>query len=416
MLSSATSDPAMRGAWASFAVFAVTYFLSALLRAVTATLAPGFSVEFGLGAAELGLLAGAYFLGFSLLQLPLGSALDRWGPRRVEVGLVVLAVVGCLAFAAAQSFAQMVLARMLIGMGVAACLMAPLTYFRQHFSHGIQLRFNAWMLMTGSLGMVASTLPVQWLLPVWGWRGLFWGLGVSLMLAVPALWMGLGRDAAGADGGNGRARYADVVRHPEFIRLAPLGMALYGGLIAMQALWIGPWLTEVCGWSPASASEGLFHVNSAMLVAFLSWGGVMPALMRRGVSVDALLTWGVPVSLLLLAGIVFGGRNAAALHWLVWCVSTSVVSLAQPHVALAFPTHMAGRALSAYNLAIFSGVFLLQWGIGALVDALRGAGLESANAYRTAIGAFWLLALVSYAWFLAAPRARVHNGDNKVLR
>lgn len=410
------SSPATRGAWTAFAAFAATYFLSALLRAVTATLAPGFSVEFGLGAADLGLLAGAYFLGFSALQLPLGSALDRWGPRRVEVFLVLLAVLGCLAFAAAQSFAQLVLARMLIGMGVAACLMAPLTYFRQHFSQGTQLRFNAWMLMTGSLGMVASTLPVQWLLPQWGWRGLFWGLGAGLMLALPALWMGLKRDPPCGAADRNRARYADVVRHREFMRLAPLGMVVYGGLIAMQALWIGPWLTQVCGWTAASASEGLFLVNSAMLVAFFCWGSVMPALMRRGVSVEAMLTWGVPLNLLLLAGIVLGGRDATALHWLLWCVLTSVVSLAQPHVALAFPTHMAGRALSAYNLAIFSGVFLLQWGIGALVDALRWAGWELPNAYRAALGSFGVLALASYVWFLVAPRANVHNGDNKVLR
>lgn len=62
-----------------FLVFAFAYFLSALLRAVTATLAPVFSRELALGAGDLGLLAGAYFLGFALMQLPLGQALDRFG-------------------------------------------------------------------------------------------------------------------------------------------------------------------------------------------------------------------------------------------------------------------------------------------------------------------------------------------------
>jgi hypothetical protein len=32
------------------------------------------------------------------------------------------------------------------------------------------MRASSWMLMTGALGMVASTLPVQWLLPITGWR------------------------------------------------------------------------------------------------------------------------------------------------------------------------------------------------------------------------------------------------------
>ena len=66
---------------ALFAAFALAYFFAAMLRSVAATLAPVLSTEFGLTASDLGLLAGAYFLGFSLLQLPLGSALDR-----VEIG------------------------------------------------------------------------------------------------------------------------------------------------------------------------------------------------------------------------------------------------------------------------------------------------------------------------------------------
>ena len=141
--------------------FAFAYFLSALLRAVTATLAPVFSSELGLQPADLGLLAGAYFLGFASLQLPLGRALDRFGPRRVQMVLLSLAVVGCAAFSQARGLLSLSAARLLIGMGVAACLMAPLTCYRHIFDASTQLRLNSWMLMTGSLGMLASTLPVQ---------------------------------------------------------------------------------------------------------------------------------------------------------------------------------------------------------------------------------------------------------------
>ena len=96
---------ATRGAGAAriFFAFAFCYFFSALVRAVTATLAPSFSAEIGLRAADLGLLAGAYFLGFAALQLPLGAALDRIGPKRVLIGLLFVAVLGCGAFALATS-------------------------------------------------------------------------------------------------------------------------------------------------------------------------------------------------------------------------------------------------------------------------------------------------------------------------
>ena len=77
-----------------FLAFAFAYFFSTLVRAVTATLAPVFSAELGLTAGQLGLLAGAYFLGFSVMQLPLGSALDRWGARRVLLVFLITAVLG----------------------------------------------------------------------------------------------------------------------------------------------------------------------------------------------------------------------------------------------------------------------------------------------------------------------------------
>ena len=177
-----------------FMAFAFTYFFSALLRAVTATLAPAFSLELGLGAGDLGLLAGVYFLGFAAMQLPLGKALDRFGPRRVLMALLGLAVLGCAGFAVARSLGGLALARALIGVGVSAGLMAPLTFYRHRFSPAAQLRANSWMLMTGSLGMLASTLPVQWLMPLWGWRGLFWGVAVLLLLAMLVLWLAVPRD------------------------------------------------------------------------------------------------------------------------------------------------------------------------------------------------------------------------------
>ncbi len=132
-----------------FFCFALAYFLSALIRAITATLSPNFVTELGVQAADLGLLAGGYFLGFSLTQLPLGRWLDRHGPSRVIIAFLSVAVVGCLAFAAADSFAGLLLARVLCGVGLSACLMAPLTGYRRWFDPGFQLRANAWMLMTG---------------------------------------------------------------------------------------------------------------------------------------------------------------------------------------------------------------------------------------------------------------------------
>jgi predicted MFS family arabinose efflux permease len=394
----------LRATVAMFLAFAFAYFFSALLRAVTATLAPEFSAELGLSAGDLGLLAGAYFLGFSLLQLPLGRALDRWGPRRVLMSFLVLAVLACAGFAMARSFATLLLARALIGVGASACLMAPLTAYRLRLGASAQLRANSWMLMTGSLGMLASTLPVQWLLPSIGWRGLFWL--VAGLLALGALliaWLVPRDGASGAadhSGAGARPGYRAIFRHAYFVRLAPLAFFVYGGLVAVQSLWAGPWLTDVVGLDATAAARGLFMINLAMLFAFFGWGLAMPHLVRRGWHANRLIAWGVPLSLLLLWGAVIQGAAAGAAWWAAWCVSCTFVSLSQPALALAFPAEAAGRALSAFNLVIFLGVFCVQWGVGLAIDALGLLGLQRAAAFQAAFALFALACVASYAWFL----------------
>lgn len=387
-----------------FLAFAFAYFFSALLRAVTATLAPAFSAELGLQAADLGLLAGSYFLGFSLMQLPLGAALDRLGPKRVLLGLTAFAVLGCIAFAQADGLASLAAARALIGVGLAAGLMAPLTCYRLRFSAQGQLRANSWMLMTGSLGMVASTLPVQWLMPVWGWRGLFWAVAACLAASIVLIWCWVPRDAPPAQAASEATRrgYSAVVFHPVFLRSAPIGFFVYGGLIAVQSLWAGPWLTRVAGWQPQQAASGLFLINLGMLLAFMFWGAVMPRLASRGVKPEWLIARGLPFNLLILAWIVFHPEPAGAAVWTLWCMSTTFVSLSQPAVAQAFPAALAGRALSAFNLVIFAGVFAIQWGIGLIIDGLRAVGRDEADAFRAAFGVFGLACLIAYLWFLWA--------------
>ncbi len=423
------SDPSAQRAWSGatitmFLAFAFAYFLSTLLRAAPATLATAFSQELNLSSGDLGLLAGAYFFGFSLTQLPLGQALDRFGPRRVLCSLLVLACLGCLWFARAADLHGLVLSRVLIGVGVSACLMAPLTAFRMRLPPQHQLRANAWMLMTGSLGMLASTLPLHWLLPYWGWRGIFDGIGAAVVLAIGILlWRVPGRAnpiqltmklRVGTP--EAAVGYAKIFTHPRFVQLIPAGLFIYGGMIAMQALWVGPWLSRVAQATPAEAAAGLFFVNATMLVTFFGWGVLMPRLTKAGVDAHRLMRWGMVLPLLVLPIILLMGARAGAGSWAVWCVCCTFVTLSQPLVAQEFPSSVAGRALSAYNLVLFVGIFLVQWGVGALIDHFTRQGWNSESSFRGALGGFWVLSVAAYAWYLAfdrrAKRHRV-NADNQ---
>jgi len=395
-----------------FLAFAVAYFFSALIRAITATLSPTLTQEFSLNARDLGLLAGGYFLGFAAMQLPLGSWLDRHGPKKVILSFLAVAVAGCLAFSWATSFGGLLLARILCGAGLGACLMAPLTGFRRWFGANTQLRANSWMLMTGSMGMVASTLPVQWLMPLLGWRPLFWGLAAMMVLAMVAIaWQVPAWQTPLPAAGQAQPKrsYAEVWRHPYFRKMTPIGFFNYGGMVAIQTLWAVPWMIRVAGYTPVQAATGLFWLNMAMLATFWTWGLVNPRLARRGIQVDRLIALGTPLSLLLLAIICFAGDTLSSWSGVLlalFCVSSTFISLAQPAVGMAFPTELAGRALSAYNLVIFAGIFVVQWGIGLLMDGLQAFGWPPVRAFQGAMSVFLLLCVASYVYFLAA---KSHN-------
>jgi predicted MFS family arabinose efflux permease len=402
-----------RAAVIVFLAFAFAYFLSALLRAVTATLAPTLSQEFTLHASDLGLLAGGYFLGFSATQLPLGTWLDRHGPQKVLLGFLGVAVAGCLVFSMATGFSGLLAGRVLCGAGVSACLMAPLTGYRRWFDSTAQMRANSWMLMTGSLGMVASTLPVQWALPLVGWRPLFWGLAVLIGVAMVgiALWVPRWHAAVPAAGAtappSAPGGYGVVWRHPYFQRMAPLGFFVYGGMVAVQTLWAGPWMQRVAGYSALESAVGLFWINVAMLCTFWTWGMVNPWLLRRGLGADRLILMGLPLSLCILLAIIVAGPAAGGAAWALFCVSCTFVSLSQPAVGMAFPQALAGRALSAFNLVIFAGVFVVQWGIGLAVDAFADAGLSATESFQAAMGVFLACNTGAYLWFARAQRHNV---------
>ena len=398
-----------------FAAFALACFLSTLIRGITATLSPTLTREFTLNAGDLGLLAGGYFFGFALTQLPLGRWLDRFGPKRVILGFLGIAIVGCLLFSMAEDFAGLLAARVLTGVGVSACLMAALTGYRRWLTSEQLLRSYSWMLMASSTGLVAATLPVDWLLPLWGWRPLFWALAVGMLLAM--LWIGWvvpgwGRVATGATGERVDVRadaradaggYAEIWRDPFFRKVAPMVFWNYGGFIAVQTLWVVPWLVRVHGDTPRQAATGLFWISSALMASYWLWGLVNPVLVRSGLSAARIMAWGLPLSLVMLAVILFLGPAAGAGAWTAYAVLCTVITLAQPATAIGLPARLAGRALSAMNLVIFVGIFVMQWNLGLLIDAFGRAGLDTVMAFRAALASFMVGAIVSYIYFLRAP-------------
>jgi hypothetical protein len=162
----------------------------------------------------------------------------------------------------------------------------------------------------------------------------------------------------------------------------------------------------VAGYTPAQAASGLFWLNVAMLLAYWLWGLANPWLSRNGHTAEKLIRWWMPLSFVMLAILIIAGPALsiwAGVIFSLYCVSSTVAALAQPAVGMAFPAALAGRALSAYNLVIFAGVFAVQWGIGLLLDVLKSQGLTEVLAYQATFGVFGVASVVAY---LVACRAK----------
>jgi MFS family permease len=383
-----------------FLVFALGYFISTLLRAITATISPELINDFDLSAGELGLLGGGYFLGFASVQIPLGYLLDLKGPRKIVSYFLSLTIIGLILFALAQNFLTLLISRIIIGVGVGACLMGPLTAYRIWYQDETQQRANSWMLMVGAIGMLSSSLPVQFFLPIIGWRNIFLILALITLVCIVLIIIFIPKWDSKSDQKNDDAKLSVVWQNQFFRSVIPMGFFSTGGLFAIQTLWAGPWMIKVSGYTPEESAKGLFLIYFLMLSSFLIWGYFVPKFSKNVNDAIRLLKYGVPLSLLVLGAIIYLGPNTGSIHWALFIVSAVFLSLIQPAVGMAFSLSNAGKALTSYNLLIFIGAFFLQWIIGLIIDL--GLSLEYSEivSFQLAMSFVLFTSLTSYLYFL----------------
>jgi len=385
-----------------FLVFALGYYISNLLRAITATISPNLISEFNLSAGDLGLLGGGYFLGFASVQIPLGYLLDSKGPKKIVSYFLLIAIVGIISFSLSQNFTSLLISRILIGVGVGACLMGPLTAYRVWFQDETQQRANSWMLMTGAIGMLSSSLPVQFFLPIIGWRSIFGILAILTLLSIVliVIFIPNWNKENIKNTHDEKGSLKEVWQNKFFKSLVPMGFFNYGGLFAIQTLWAGPWMVKVSGYTPEESANGLFIIYLSLLFSFLIWGYFVPKFSKNVSDAIRLLKFGAPINLVVLAFIIYLGPKAGAFHWAFFAVSSVFLSLSQPAVGMVFSLSNAGKALTSFNLLLFIGAFALQWIIGVIIDLTMNLGFSEISGFRFAMVFFLLTSLFSYLFFL----------------
>jgi len=381
-----------------FLPFALGYYLSYLLRTVNAVISPELTRDLALSAADLGLLTSAYFLTFGIAQIPLGIALDRYGPKRVLGCLLLLAAGGSAAFAMGNSLGQLTLARALIGFGVSACLMASLKGFAMWYPAERQSSMTGYIMAAGALGALTASTPMEAMLPFLGWRGVFWliaclaaALSVFVFIALPGDAQQTSRESLSAT----LKSVGKIFIAPNFLRFAGSATFFTGGFMAMQSLWAVPWLMNVNGLSLSQAASYLMTLNLGMLTGQLSVGIFGTRLSQRGITPLNFMQIGYGL-MLIVQGFILSGWGPILVFWFMLGMLSA--ANAQTYIATAanFPKSAFGRVSTAINLMAFAGAFIVQWGLGIALDILQQNGVSMSGSLRIAFAGLIALQIVSF--------------------
>lgn len=380
-----------------FLVFLFAYFLSYFFRSANAVIAPDLSRDLSLSPAQLGFMTSLFYLTFAVVQIPLGGLLDRFGPRFVHPSLMLFGAAGSLIYANAHSFAALSLGRALLGVGMAAGLMASLKAFSLWFPKERFASVSSLFVALGGSGAIVASRPLVELNQALGWRGVFtWGALVIVLAALLVAALVRNAPAGNALPSSSQASSAQLWRTQALWRIGFLNFVLGGGFLAWQTLWGGDYLYKVREMAGLEVGNLLFVFSLSALFGFLLCGplserfGIGRLLLGGGVSFTAALAllafwpW-LPKPLLYLPYMVMGFTGAF-----------NILGLSQAR--LLYPAGLTGRVVTAINFMGFIGTFLLQWGMGQVVGA-RG--------YPTAF-LIWLVLLImalAFYWPLAKPKS-----------
>ena len=394
-----------------FLPFGLGYFLSQLFRTVNAVLGPMLRDELGISASSLGLVTGAFFLAFSLVQLPLGMALDRYGPRRTQAVLLSVTALGALLFSLGSDTLSLALARAVIGVGVSGCLLASFKAFALWFDKGRLPLVNGLVMACGSLGVITASTPVQVLAADMGWRAVFHILAAaSLLVAVIICAVVPERRAEGEPRGlaDQIAGLRAIFTAPVFWSIAPLLATAQAGWLSIQALWLGPWLRDMAGLDAAAAADALLLGGVGGATGYILLGGLTERLGRLGTPVGAVAGTAIVLFIAVQALLAVGAALPPWVLTFAFAFFGGGATLFYAGLTQRFPVALAGRVNTSLALFVFSLAFALQVLTGLVLDLFPDArGGYTATGYLVAFGGWALVQVACFLWFLARyPRSR----------
>jgi MFS family permease len=407
--------PPRSAALGLIALLGASFGVSQFIRTAPAVLAPELRRELALSPETLGLVFGLFFVAFTLVHLPVGALLDRYGPRRIMAALLAFAAGGAFVFAAAESAGMLILGQIMSGLGTSVAFVGGLAVVGNWFPRQRFAQMAAWITAISTLGPVLSGTPFAALVEAIGWRDA-WRVGAGALTLMAMLILAFVRDAPPGHPFHQRAPegLAATLRGIGpilatrqvwgIIALAFFGFAVQ---LAVRGLWGGPYLADVHGLDAIARGHVLLGMSVASMLGAVAFGWLEG---RFGARLH-LIVYGTLVVVLAYALIASlpgaGAATVVALFCLVG-LSGPYTILLLAHARALFPDRLTGRAITTVNVANFLGVSVMQivpgWILGAFAP-VNGHPPEAA--YRTMFAVLAAaLALALLAFLRWGARAR----------
>ncbi|NCQ23854.1 MAG: MFS transporter [Rhodobacteraceae bacterium CG17_big_fil_post_rev_8_21_14_2_50_63_15] len=371
------------------ALLCLAYVLSQFFRAFLAVLSGVLARDIGTTPDDLAFASGLWFLVFAAMQLPVGWALDRVGPRRTTAALLLVGGGGGAAlFAMATTPLQISLAMALIGVGCSPVLMASYYIFARQFPPAQFATLAALMLGVGSVGNLVASYPMALAAETMGWRAALWGLaGLSAVVALGIHL--LVRDPEAVTGAS-RGSVFDLLRMPKLWAILPLMFVAYAPAAALRGLWAGPYLRDIFALDTGQVGQATLVMGLAMIAGTLVYGPLDRLCNSRkwvifignamcataALALMALPDKSLALSITLLAVIGFFGASFPVIV---------------AHGRSFIPAHLAGRGVTLLNLFGIGGVGVAQFVSGPL---FASAAAQTALAGYVALFALFGFALL----------------------
>lgn len=401
-------------AWLIWGLGALSFSYAFFQRVAPSVMVADLMRDFSVGATVLGNLSAIYFYAYAGLQVPVGLALDRWGPRRMLSAAALVAGAGSLLFAAADGIALAYAGRLLVGVGCAVGFVGALKLATHWFPPERFAFVSGLTMLVAMLGAVAGQAPLAALVDVIGWRlSLYGAAGAALSLAL-ATWLVV------RDRPPGAADQVSAERHSVKSGLVRVltgwhnwVIALYAGsmaapFLAYGGLWGVTHQMQLHGLErfEAAASNSLMLIGWAVGAPMGGWISDRLGRRRIPMAVAAALSLAGWVVLLYAPGL--SVPVSQALLFAIGAASgTMVISIAAARERA--PASVSGATTGFINTAMVGSGALMQPAIGYLLDlnwdgVMRdGARIYTLDAFDAALVTLPVCCAVGLAAALLVP-------------